>query len=97
MHYFGEMLQSECINWCLNTKQFIAKTKFKEWSGSSFSCMSSIDRIGFPFIKKYLKKSIVENRGILCIILCDSVHCKGYNIDLYNSVIVHVDSLRQPV
>ena len=48
----------------------------------------SIDRIDI----KTPKEIYSESRGILCITLDDSVYFESYVIDLYNSVITHIDS-----
>ena len=58
------------------------------------SCMSPIDRVGLPYIQKYLQKSHICEKNILCIPLCDGVHFQGYVADVLKKEIIHIDSLR---
>ena len=57
------------------------------------SCMSPIDRVGLPYIQKYLKKSHICEKNILCVPLCNSVHFQDYVVDVMKEII-HIDSLR---
>ena len=70
---------------------------FSKLSSSSIgvlACVSPIDGIGLPFLKKYLRKSQIKNKTFSCISVCDSVYFQGYVLDVSNKTIVHVDSLR---
>ena len=58
------------------------------------SCLSPIDGIGLPYYKKYIKESLVKDKDILCLPLCDGVHFQGYVVNTEERKIIHVDSLR---
>ena len=56
--------------------------------------MSPIDQAGLPYVQKYLKKSHICEKNILCIPLCDGVHFQGYVVDVLKKEIIHIVSLR---
>ena len=58
------------------------------------SCMSPIGRVGLPYIQKYLKRSHICEKNILCIPLCDGMHFQGYVADVLKKEIIHIDSIR---
>ena len=58
------------------------------------SCTSPMVRVGLPYIQKYLKKSHICEKNILCIPLCDILHIQGYVVDNLKKEKIHIDSLR---
>ena len=56
------------------------------------SCLSSINGVGLPYFKKYLK--LPEKKNVICIPLCKGVHFQGYIVNIKEHKIIHIGSLR---
>ena len=55
-----------------------------------YAWMSPVDRVGLPYFENFGKPN--DRKQLLCIPLCDGIHCQGYIVDLNNNKIIHIDS-----